>query len=655
MQPAWNGNKVEVSHKMTTHSGDRTWHFRTMQKSEMNYDPIQGEFFTNQDIADRLVRETLQNSLDADLKNGRPVHVRFSLQSETPLAPSHIEPYFRGLQLHLETTLDPNAPGREVLDHLDGRSAVPYLLIEDFNTTGLTGDVERYTDQDPDDSSDDNHFFWFVRNVGRSGKRGLERGSWGVGKWVFPDASKINTFLFLTHRNDDSQSLLMGQSVLRQHTLGDTRHQPYGYFADIELDSGFAGPIDSDCELDLFTRGFGLKRKAETGLSIVIPFPDEGLDRNAILRAAISYCFSPILDGSLVVHVSDEDRELRVDHETIYEIIDHVDWDSTSSNLSPEDRHSMFNLVQEHATIADRDMITSVKPEPNEDPTRMPFPDRFDAEQLEIVRNRFEAGEVLVFRVRIWVHPKANSPRLSWLDIIVQRDNNFKGTHTEYVRNDLTIPEAGPRRLGIASNLRSLLIVSEDHLAALLRDSEEPSHSRWKERATRVRDRYDLGASTVRFVNGVTRNIVQCLTSTQEKKHRDLLKEFFSIPSKGRKRTRPSTPPPSGRSPFRISTRQGGFTIRVEEGDDATPEQLRIRVAYDTRRGNPISRYDPRDFQLDSPDFSIDYDNCAPSSVELNQMLVDVKGSNAEVTVKGFDPNRDLLVQVDAIANEPVQ
>ena len=38
----------------------------------MNYDPIQGEFFSSQSIADRLVRESIQNSLDARADNGRP-------------------------------------------------------------------------------------------------------------------------------------------------------------------------------------------------------------------------------------------------------------------------------------------------------------------------------------------------------------------------------------------------------------------------------------------------------------------------------------------------------------------------------------------------------------------------------------------------------
>src|SRR5579875_3160255 len=48
------------------------WCFRKMERGEINIDPIQREFFT----AEALVRETIQNSLDA-AREGCKVHVRF--------------------------------------------------------------------------------------------------------------------------------------------------------------------------------------------------------------------------------------------------------------------------------------------------------------------------------------------------------------------------------------------------------------------------------------------------------------------------------------------------------------------------------------------------------------------------------------------------
>ena len=59
------------------------WRFREMQPGEINIDPIEGEFFTTEaigSITDALVRESIQNSLDAAAGN-EPVVVRFSFHS----------------------------------------------------------------------------------------------------------------------------------------------------------------------------------------------------------------------------------------------------------------------------------------------------------------------------------------------------------------------------------------------------------------------------------------------------------------------------------------------------------------------------------------------------------------------------------------------
>ena len=597
------------------------------------------------------MRETLQNSLDAAVGNSEPVTVRFTLKNDASTNVARSERYFAGLIPHLEQSLEANAPGREMLDRMSGQSAFPYLLIEDFNTKGLTGDIQQYEDLSHAGASDDNHFYWFVRNVGRSGKRGLEGGSWGVGKYVFPDASKINTFFFLTRRIDDSSSLVMGQSVLRMHILNSVRHYPYGHYADIENESEFALPIEDQQSIQSFNRDFGLTRGEENGLSIVVPFPEDGLDQNSLLQAVITYYFSPILSGRLFVHVSDESEDTRVDHDSIYEIANQIDWGRSGSSLSPQDRPRMFELVQNLATIADQDRIVIAEPEPRRNPGISPIVERLQHPDLENARNKYESGEAVIFRIRTWVHLKGEDPNLSWIDLAVQRDPTLTGTHTEYVRNDLTIPEAGPSRLGISSNFRSLLVANEDYIAALLRDSEEPSHSKWNERSQRVRDRYDLGASTVRFVNGAVRNIVRILTMAQEGVHRDLLKEFFRDPGRG-SQTGPSPVVPIEPRPSlaTVTRRTNGFSIRVGEVDGQFPKKLRVQVAYQTRRGNPLARYSPLDFTLDSGQFAIERDRSTIDQVELNQVLLEVESEGASITVEGFDSNRDLLVQVDEIA-----
>ncbi len=75
--------------------------------------------------------------------------------------------------------------------------AMPYLVIEDFGTRGLTGDP--HVDPELEPASDiKNDFFYFWRNVGRSNKGEVDRGRWGLGKAVFTVASRIRTIFGIT-------------------------------------------------------------------------------------------------------------------------------------------------------------------------------------------------------------------------------------------------------------------------------------------------------------------------------------------------------------------------------------------------------------------------------------------------------------------------
>ena len=76
------------------------WCFRKMQRREINADPVQGEFFTPEGLADGLVREMIQNALDA-AAGGDPVRIRFSF-SDAAVPGEVADVYQTGLLEHLE-------------------------------------------------------------------------------------------------------------------------------------------------------------------------------------------------------------------------------------------------------------------------------------------------------------------------------------------------------------------------------------------------------------------------------------------------------------------------------------------------------------------------------------------------------------------------
>jgi hypothetical protein len=263
----------------------KPWTFETRSPKTVKRDPFEAEFFTGEEESeevygrtDALVREAIQNSLDAPASDGLPIRIRFflSMPSDT-ISPDEAKPYLDGLLPHLDALKN---------DFVNSGSvpAMDFLVIEDFGTRGLTGDPMRTTDP-PDGSGED--FYWFWRNVGRSGKGGAERGRWGLGKTVFPATSKINTLFGLTVRSTDHRRMLMGQAITKIHRIGSTDYDPEGFYCDPSLSADLQMPIESADALDSFSSTFHLSRTTEPGLSIVVPYRFQRLSASEVVKSVI--------------------------------------------------------------------------------------------------------------------------------------------------------------------------------------------------------------------------------------------------------------------------------------------------------------------------------------------------------------------------------
>ena len=53
-------------------------------------------------------------------------------------------------------------------------------------------------------------------------------GSWGLGKWVFPDASGLDAYFGLTQRADVAQTLLTGMAARKVRKVGIRERRSYG-------------------------------------------------------------------------------------------------------------------------------------------------------------------------------------------------------------------------------------------------------------------------------------------------------------------------------------------------------------------------------------------------------------------------------------------
>ena len=192
------------------------WIFRQLRRGDKDRQPTQGEFFATdaiRSVAEALVRESIQNSLDASLRvSGEAVRVRFHLGT---IPTKTIQNYFKEGWSHFTAA----GNGLDDVPSLEDFWC-SFLTVEDFATTGLIGDVNQWRHE----QGVKNPFYYFFRTEGRSGKGEEDRGRWGIGKYVFPRSSQINAFFALTVRSDDNRRLLMGQAVLKSHIVGSNFH-----------------------------------------------------------------------------------------------------------------------------------------------------------------------------------------------------------------------------------------------------------------------------------------------------------------------------------------------------------------------------------------------------------------------------------------------
>lgn len=298
------------------------WRFKQLTRNDTLQNASHLEFFHNealQSAVDALSREDIQNRLDARGRNEPRVEVRYRLCGPAPTGAHNA--WFHGLAPHLASTQTKEELGSQP----SLQRPLQWLVIEDFATTGLEGDPQCF--QDPvGPTPQRNDFFWFIRNVGRSGKKGGDRGRWGLGKIVYPAASQVRSFFAYTVRRSDQARLLIGRSVLAVHNVGAQNHDSEGYFGrfDDPTYDYFATPETETVTLDQFASDFALTRQNDApGLSLVIPWPDADITMDALIRSLVEHWFWVILEDRLVVRVAlaVTGEEVVLSHDTVEDVI----------------------------------------------------------------------------------------------------------------------------------------------------------------------------------------------------------------------------------------------------------------------------------------------------------------------------------------------
>lgn len=262
------------------------WYFRDISDDPSEKELTQQDQFNNDEVAlaEAIVRETVQNSTDAQAGGNSTVRVRFAINVVNGPDRDIFQRIVEGLSPHLLACGMPVPSPSETLRA---------LVVEDFGTTGLTGSVE---------IKDNGQFSGFWRRFGRSNKQGTKGGRWGLGKLVFPSASALRTVIGLTRRAEDDGSWVMGQAVLRNHSIDDLEKDSVGFWCDDKATRPGA-PTNDNAIASRLSQSAQLRRTSEPGLSLVVPALLPDITPDHLIVATVRNYYFPILTGRLVVEV----------------------------------------------------------------------------------------------------------------------------------------------------------------------------------------------------------------------------------------------------------------------------------------------------------------------------------------------------------------
>ncbi|WP_154659417.1 hypothetical protein [Arenimonas composti] len=259
-----------------------------------------------------LVREAIQNSVDAGVDENRPVRVRFRVDHFTGREKTD---FLSRLSLgefvdrHRSGSLK-FSPGSVIDGYDDSTRRLDLLYIEDWNTCGLGGGL---TDRL------NGHFFRLLFLIGE-GSKGAKNdgsgGSYGFGKGVYSYSSNIGMiFVFSvfeeTEETNGQWARLLGCAYLQSHTHDRVEHTGRAWFGRPSQGSDGQSPFpitnEEACRLAA-QLGFSNREREDRGTSVLVVGCDssEGeLSLEKIRKAAETWWWPRLSDDKLVVELVD--------------------------------------------------------------------------------------------------------------------------------------------------------------------------------------------------------------------------------------------------------------------------------------------------------------------------------------------------------------
>lgn len=270
------------------------WHFKPEGGADIGpNDPIHQMFKGNAYYS--IVREAIQNSLDAIDNQEKPVVIEFKYfdikRTEFPNL-FEIENHIKSCNDYYNNNYNAKTLFSGMNEYLNGiekgkkRVNIKCLKISDFNTRGMTLNINT-----------DSPFYAFLRSSGVNAKTNQgSGGSFGFGKGAYFGLSPIKTLIVST-KDENKKYFFEGATRLTTH-LDSKKNKlsAYGFY-----DNNNGNPTNELKDIpEIFQR-----KEIGTDINIIGLWDDEYRDKQ-MLRSVLNNYWLSILNGKLEVKINDK-------------------------------------------------------------------------------------------------------------------------------------------------------------------------------------------------------------------------------------------------------------------------------------------------------------------------------------------------------------
>ena len=522
-----------------------------------------------------FIRELIQNAIDAwDKKSGQPVRLVFRLIDIEDKYQKTLKDLYKDIMPLIKLGIKSS----QKLTYDDGKLYEKALVVEEFNTIGLTGEYNRKKNNESSW-----HYSNYLFGVNRSTK--IEGGgSAGVGKITSNMVSDLRSILFITSRSDDKQVWAGGRVEFEAaHTIGDQSFENCAFLSNKIISKGLneldeddrnniCSPISDKNDINLIKEIFKLKRSdSEYGTSWVMPAPIHETNKqnkekltsvDSYKRIILKEYSWAVIKGLIEIELDGE----QINKETVIDILEEI---------FPEN-NELSNFMLDVSSFPDNNYIR-LKPNWFEcDDLSNAFLTNQDKDKaIEIFES--EGSETLGLKLPLALSHEGVVDE-TYFYMFIQRANDINGSSNELVIRDyLPITGISKSLLGITGDaVNSMVLITEEKLVKFCRSAEQADHTDFIIKRASARGYTQQSARTnVNAIKGATKKVYQFFNDV-DVHDEDLLADVFSIITRKEIENSPKTNKVNKKKRTTKNSKKSSVVIKKMDFEKISNSQIRF-------------------------------------------------------------------------------